>query len=144
MTQFGECAVFYFKYQPEMLRLYWEQQSTGEPADDDDVKKMARAVGNQCCEEIGIFLAECGKIIEFRFQGIGVQFEQHKLTSVKKEWSVSYGIAPRGRYRPWKMEVGVDIPTEKAEIIPWIWGEGKTQAEERLTNRLAMLSIPHR
>ncbi len=136
MAQLGECAVFFFKYQPEMLRLFLGKQTTVEPAGDDDVKKMARAVGNQCCQEIGEFLTECGKIIEHHFQEIGGRCEQRKLASSTEEWSVSYGVAPKGKNKPWKMEFGVDIPTEKAEIIPWIWGEGGTAAENKLKDRL--------
>jgi hypothetical protein len=91
------------------------------------------AVGEKCSQEAGAFLGECAKIIEKRFKLIG-NCEIIKLS--EQRWTVSYGIWPKGNRMPqnrnWRMQAGVDICQDRAEIIPWIWAQGKAEAERRM------------
>jgi hypothetical protein len=66
MTPLGKSVVFYFKYQPEMLRLYWKNQKNDEISDP-EILRMVEIVGDHCCQQLGEFLLECGKIIEAHF-----------------------------------------------------------------------------
>ncbi|HZZ79084.1 MAG TPA: hypothetical protein VFE62_11225 [Gemmataceae bacterium] len=132
MPSLGKCLVFYFRYQPEMIKLYWNKQQPEEIADA-EIHKMVNAVGNQCCEDVATFLSECGVIIERHFCRIG-RCVVGKPNSTK--WIVSSGIWMLSGNKPakgnWKMQAGVSIPRNKAEIIPWIWATGKNVAEDRM------------
>src|SRR5437762_10970848 len=117
MLSLGKCFVFYFKYQPEMIRLYWQEQQSDDFAEPETLK-MVKAVGDQCCQEVGEFLGECGKIVEKHF-GTIAKCSLDKLNP--KKWLVSCGVWWQQGGRPqkgnWKMQVGVTIPKTKAEII---------------------------
>src|SRR3954469_23055697 len=126
MTPLGKCLVFYFTYQPEMMRLYWPRDKSDDITDLDTLK-MIKAVGDACCAEVGEFLTECGKIIDNQFQTVG-NCRFAKLS--EQTWSISYGVWPKGNRQPkgknWRMQVGVDIPRTRPEIIPWVWACGKS------------------
>src|SRR5262249_3343752 len=94
---------------------------------------MVKAVGDHCCVQIGEFLGECGAIIEKHFSEIG-KCALEKLH--QRKWLVSYGIRWQTGINPqrWKMNAGVTVSKKKAEIIPWIWGMGKDQAEQIMAN----------
>ncbi len=133
MTPLGKSVAFYFKYQPEMLRLYWKSQKH-EEVSDPEILRMVEIVGDHCCQKIGEFLTECGKIIETHFAEVA---KCSAPSANYKKWVVSCGVWSKQFGKPlkqnWKMQAGVDIPRTKAEIIAWIWGVGKTAAEEKMT-----------
>jgi len=53
-----------------------------------------------------------------------------------RKWNISSGVWWQKGSRPhrgnWKMQAGVDIPKTRAEIIPWVWGTGKSEAEDKM------------
>lgn len=120
-----------------MLRLYWQTEKSEEIADLETLK-MVNAVGDKCCQEVGEFLAECGKIIENHF-GTIANSRLSKLSD--RTWSVSYGVWPMNNRMPknknWRMQVGVDVPRTRAEIIPWVWTCGKSLGEDRMMREFA-------
>ena len=109
MTPFGKSVVFYFKYQPEMLRLYWKNQKHDEISDP-EILRMVKVVGDQCCQEVGEFLVECGKIIEAHFSEIA---RCSPPSTNFTKWTVSSGLWWKQGGKPhrqnWKMQAGVDI-----------------------------------
>ena len=132
MTPLGKCLVFYFKYQPEMVRLYWKE-NIDELENPEETLKMVNAIGDKCCEEVGDFLTASRNIILKHFSAIG-KCQLDKLSTTK--WTGSCGIWPQGATKPhtnnWKMMAGVDIPRTGGEIVAWLWGKGKMDAEERM------------
>jgi len=140
MTPLGKCLVFYFTYQPEMMRLYWKEDNSDAVADLETLK-MINAVGDRCCQDVGEFLAECGKIIEAHFSKIAI-CKIDKLSD--HTWSLSYGVWPKGNRQPknknWRMQVGVSIPRSRPEIIPWVWACGKSLGEDKMMAEFAETS----
>jgi hypothetical protein len=132
MTPLGKCMVFYFKYQPEMLLMYWKDQKPDD-LEDPEIPKMVNAVGEKCCQEVSEFLTECGTIIQKHFETVG-SCQLDRISD--RKWNVSYGIWQKGGHKPpkqnWRMQAGIDIPRTRAEIIPWVWGRGRSEAEEKM------------
>ena len=128
----GKCLVFYFKYQPEMMRLYFQKQPSEEFSDPETLK-MVNAIGDQCCQEVASFLDDCGKIVVKQFSSIAnCSLDKPNY----KKWHVAAGVWSQSNKKPnnanWKMEAGVTIPKNKAELVVWMWGVGKAEAEEKM------------
>jgi|SRR5579864_3671330 len=136
MTPLGKCLVFYFKYQPEMVRLYWKK-NLDELENPEETLKMVNAIGNKCCEEVGEFLTESSKIILKHFGAIA-KCQLDRIN--EKKWTVTCGVWPQNAAKPhsknWRMMAGVDIPRMRGEIIAWLWAKGRTEAEDGMVQRL--------
>jgi|GEM_PF-4397965 len=131
MASLSKCLAFYYKYQPEMHRLYILGDEGSEL--DAETRAMIQQVGQQCDTDASKFLECCGKLIEQKFGAIANCRPAKRL---RKKWALEYGVWPTGNNQPrnqiWRMRVGVELRQDGTDALAWVWGDGKLDVEDKM------------
>lgn len=134
MTNLGKCMLFYLKYAAEMERLYEaeERKVKGLPNPDQILKQIA-LVGDTANREVAAFLETCARGIEEHFHAIGDV--QQMRNNLENTWELKFKVAPKkatGR----QFQIGVQIDSNRAAVIPWVWCPGGRRAEDEVVRIL--------
>ena len=128
MANLGKCLLFYLKYAAEMERLYEAEEPKVEGLlNPDQVLEKIKLVGDTANREVAEFLETCAPRIEEHFRAISTV----QRTRIKDMWGLNFKVAPKkatGR----QFAVGVQIDSNRAAVIPWVWCRGGRRAEDEV------------
>lgn len=141
MTPLGKPLVFYLKYMAEMNHLCSPEYYGGEPdlnalENPEQIREMARIVGDVACEQVADFLELCGRKIEEHFNGLGIaKLEKKKSRAYMLgywEWGARVYVSSLPRDWFWcgvdvsaPPEIQVSMDNDACGVVwPIIWSKG--------------------
>lgn len=130
MANLGNCMLFYLKYAAEMERLYKAEKpkEEGLPKPDQTLEKI-KLVGDTANREVAEFLKFCALGIEAHFHAISDV--KRVRNNLEMNWKLDFWVGPKDA-KDRRIEIGVNIDSNLAALIPWIWCRGGRRAEDEI------------